>query len=231
MSTGRKIWSIIYPILLYFLVTVIVSAIMEFAALFIYKYNIYDMQEMIAEVPGLMLMITFVTYLVSLVLFFIIFRKERKMSGKTDDPLTAKRVIITIAVCLGISLVLQILLNISRIDEVFPGYQNVVNTTFAGQPLLLLILSVGIVGPITEELLFRGLIFDRLDRYLGTRPAVIISALIFGAVHLNMVQFIYATIIGILFAYFYSRYRNIWIPIIAHITVNMAGVVLMALGY
>ena len=204
---------------------------MEIAALFIFRYNVYDMQEMIANFPGLMLMITFVTYLVSIVLFFILFRKERKMSGKKDDPLTAKRVIITIAVCLGVSLVLQVLLNVSRIDEVFPGYQDVANMTFVGQPLPFLILTVGIIGPIAEELLFRGLIFDRLDRYLGSRPAIFISALIFGAVHLNMVQFIYASIIGILFAYFYSRYRNIWIPIIAHITVNMAGVVLMALGY
>jgi len=231
MSTGRKVWSIISPVLIYFLITVVVATVIEFAAMAVNNYAIYDLDAVTEMLPGLMLIITFVTYIVSLIVFFLIFRKERMMQGGAEAVLTPKGVIITVAVCLAVSLVLQFLFAVSQIDKIFPTYDVLVQTTFAGQPVWLLALSVGVVGPIGEELLFRGIIFTRLERYLGTKPAIIISALIFGAVHLNMVQFIYASAVGILFAYFYSKYRNIRIPILAHIAVNMAGVVLMALGY
>lgn len=58
-----------------------------------------------------------------------------------------------------------------------------------------------LVIPIAEELLFRGVVYKRLKLYFGVTPALIGSALIFGIMHVNLVQFLYAAVIGLLLAF------------------------------
>lgn len=58
-----------------------------------------------------------------------------------------------------------------------------------------------LVIPIAEELLFRGVVYKRLKLYFGVTPALIGSALIFGIMHVNLVQFLYAAVIGLFLAF------------------------------
>lgn len=230
MGTGRKIWSIVYPVLLYFLISLGVSAVIEFGVMFAMGTSVYDVASLTERFPSLMLIITLITYVISLIVFFLMYRREMIMSARKEEPLKAANVALSLVVCLAIALALQLILSVSGIEKIFPGYSELEASVFTGQPLLLLTVTVGIIGPAAEELLFRGVIFNRLERYLNTKAAIFISALIFGAVHLNMVQLIYAFLIGLLFAYFYSKSRNVIVPILAHVAVNMSGVVLMTLG-
>ena len=80
--------------------------------------------------------------------------------------------------------------------------------------------TVGITGPILEELLFRGIILDGfLNRYTA-RKAVFWSAFLFGLFHLNPWQFIPAFIIGLLLGYVYLKTRSLLPVIIVHIIIN-----------
>lgn len=81
------------------------------------------------------------------------------------------------------------------------------------------ILIVAILGPIMEELVFRKFIIDRVRNY-GEVTAMMISAVMFGLYHENFSQFIYATIIGIFFAFIYMRTGKIIYTMILHIFVN-----------
>lgn len=78
---------------------------------------------------------------------------------------------------------------------------------------------VVIAAPLWEEFIFRKLLIDRLNR-LGDRPAMIISALLFGMFHGNFSQFFYAFAVGLLFGYIYLRTGRLRYTIVLHMFVN-----------
>ena len=86
--------------------------------------------------------------------------------------------------------------------------------------LLPRILVVGILAPIFEELIFRKVLIDRLSRY-STFLAIFVSGLFFGLYHGNFSQFFFATGIGLLFAFLYSKTGKIHLTILLHMIVNL----------
>ena len=86
--------------------------------------------------------------------------------------------------------------------------------------LLPRVLVVGILAPIFEELIFRKVLIDRLSRY-STFLAIFVSGLFFGLYHGNFSQFFFATGIGLLFAFLYSKTGKINLTIILHMIVNL----------
>lgn len=73
-------------------------------------------------------------------------------------------------------------------------------------------LAVGVLAPVAEEMVFRGAILRRLLEVMGEGRkwfAIIISALLFGALHANGPQFIHAALIGVLLGWMYSRTNSI----------------------
>ena len=76
-----------------------------------------------------------------------------------------------------------------------------------------------IIGPIAEEIVFRGVLLRGLEKY-GKTFAIIISAIFFGAFHGNFLQGIFATIIGIVLAYVTIEYSIKWAMVI-HVINNL----------
>ncbi|MBQ8879835.1 MAG: CPBP family intramembrane metalloprotease [Clostridia bacterium] len=99
---------------------------------------------------------------------------------------------------------------------------NTLNAAVVGTPIWLLILVVVIIGPIFEELIFRKILLDRLSVY-GDRLAIAVSAISFGLFHGNINQLIYATGLGIILGYLYTRTRNVIYPILMHMLINFIG--------
>ncbi len=88
------------------------------------------------------------------------------------------------------------------------------------------LLAIGVLIPIAEELLFRGVVFNRLKVTLSVKTAAIWSSLIFAAFHVNMVQFLYALVMGIALAWVYEQYGSIKAPIILHVFANITSLIL-----
>jgi membrane protease YdiL (CAAX protease family) len=84
--------------------------------------------------------------------------------------------------------------------------------------------------PVVEEVLFRRIVFRILRRWIRFSGAMVVSAVLFGAYHGNLVQFVYATFCGVLLAYLYEKYASILAPIISHMTMNAVAVILTHLG-
>ena len=73
-------------------------------------------------------------------------------------------------------------------------------------------LAVGVLAPIAEEMVFRGAILRRLLDVLDVRwhwAAIVVTAALFGAIHLNMAQGINAFVMGLLLGWMYMRTRSI----------------------
>lgn len=86
-----------------------------------------------------------------------------------------------------------------------------------------MILAVCIVGPIAEELVFRGMIFGKLRRAFSFWPAAIISGIMFGVFHMNIMQGVYASVLGVLLAYVYEKTQTIFGSIFFHIVFNASS--------
>lgn len=87
-------------------------------------------------------------------------------------------------------------------------------------PYFWLLLSVVLVGPIVEELLFRGIMFHYLEKIKTGWFPIVFSGIAFGVWHGEPVQVVYAALLGILLGIVYARVRNLKIPIILHILNN-----------
>ena len=117
------------------------------------------------------------------------------------------------------------IISITPLPYIFTGYEDTNEVLFSGG-MLLQVLSAGIFGCIVEEISMRGVAYLRMKRYWGKRRAIILSALVFGIYHLNVVQAVYAFCLGLFFAWVYERYDTLWAPIIAHMSANLFVILL-----
>lgn len=92
------------------------------------------------------------------------------------------------------------------------------------------LLSVGVAGPLCEEMVFRGVIFGGMKKSVSVRAAIIMSALTFGLMHMNFNQAIYTFPLGIFMALAVEATGSLWGSLIIHMTVNLeqTGVMLLA---
>lgn len=100
--------------------------------------------------------------------------------------------------------------------------ENNIATVISETPMWLIFLLMVIVAPIVEELMCRKLIIDRLSVY-GDHMAIIFSAVAFGLLHGNLYQFFYATLLGALLGYVYTRTRDVRYTILMHMIINFLG--------
>lgn len=88
------------------------------------------------------------------------------------------------------------------------------------------ILAIAIVGPVLEELLFRGAITHALLQQYNPTKAILISALLFGVFHINPAQILPAFLIGILLAWTYYKTDSLIPCILMHVLNNSLSVYL-----
>ena len=88
----------------------------------------------------------------------------------------------------------------------------------------------GMMTPVLEELFFRGLLFNRLRQLIPARTAAVGSGLLFGLYHGNLIQFLYAWIIGCVLGEVYERSGEISFPILLHAIINISAFVLSGSG-
>ncbi|PIU42119.1 MAG: hypothetical protein COS99_01840 [Candidatus Omnitrophica bacterium CG07_land_8_20_14_0_80_42_15] len=79
---------------------------------------------------------------------------------------------------------------------------------------------VTILGPICEEIFFRGFLFASLRKRMGSVRAILITSAFFSLLHTNMIGFIPIMILGVLLAYLYEVTGSLVSPIIVHIIHN-----------
>ncbi len=108
------------------------------------------------------------------------------------------------------------------------GYTFSSGTTIVSYPIWLLIVNLlltAVLPGICEEVAHRGLLLNGLSP-LGGKKAIIISAFLFGLLHLNIEQFFYATLIGLLIGFIALRCESIYPAMIIHFMNNAISVIM-----
>ena len=108
-------------------------------------------------------------------------------------------------------------------------YNSLMNIAISGNFIIVLI-ATGILTPIIEELVFRygiiSIITSKSNNIANNKKrAIIISSVIFGIAHFNIIQSIYAILFGLLLGYIYVKTQNILASIFIHIGVNSSSVI------
>ena len=88
-------------------------------------------------------------------------------------------------------------------------------------PVWLGILSYAVLAPLGEEFLFRGVVYGQLRRVCSAPVAIAVSALAFGLFHGNLVQFVYATLLGAVMALVRELYGTLWASVVFHAIANL----------
>lgn len=94
-------------------------------------------------------------------------------------------------------------------------------------------LLIVVLAPIAEELFFRGFVFAGLRRAMPIWPAIVLSAVIFGSLHLvggDIGVGIQIAVLGGILAYLYERTGSLWAPIAAHMINNSIAFTLLLTG-
>ena len=110
-----------------------------------------------------------------------------------------------------------------------PGSMSLVNDlTTSSEDLVELSITLLLMAPVFEELVFRKILVDKVLPY-GEWPAILFAGITFGLFHGNLTQFFYATLLGVLLAYVYIRTGNILYNIVIHACINLLGGILPTL--
>lgn len=86
------------------------------------------------------------------------------------------------------------------------------------------VVTVCILAPVLEEMLFRGIILRSFLRLYPRSHAIVGSAALFGLVHLNIYQFAVGLLLGIVSGWLYERARSLWPCILLHAAYNSVAV-------
>ena len=94
-------------------------------------------------------------------------------------------------------------------------------------PFPLALFMIAMFGPFSEEFVFRGIIFNSYRKEGNTLGAILLSALVFGFMHMNLNQAGYAFVIGIALALIMVATGSLWAPVIMHFIINAQSVCIM----
>ena len=121
---------------------------------------------------------------------------------------------------IGAALGLNIALELAGVVDKSGAYQAVVEDQYSANFLLGLI-AFGMVSPIAEELLFRGIIHNLLKRVMSVKVALFFSSALFGLYHMNFVQGMYGFLMGCLIAYAYEYFGDFRMAVAVHVAANV----------
>ncbi|MCR5791567.1 MAG: CPBP family intramembrane metalloprotease [Lachnospiraceae bacterium] len=124
---------------------------------------------------------------------------------------------------LAISAILGIIGSIR--PEWFENYNHVMEGLGMGNSIPSIIYVV-FLGPVAEELVFRGVTFRYFQKIMPFMWANIVQAALFGFMHMNLVQGLYAFGIGLVFGLLVYKKESIACSILLHMSINLFGCVL-----
>lgn len=170
---------------------------------------------------------------VSLVgLYLFPYRKDQALRGITP-PIPLRfggclpfLFLLGFGVCIGVNG----LMGLTPLVRLSAGFMKASEALYS-PPLSVQLFCAVLVIPAAEEMVFRGLMFAPLRDRMGFWPAAAVSAALFGLYHGNLVQGIYAFLLGLVMAWLYERFRTLAAPWCFHAAANLTSVLAVHTGF
>lgn len=125
----------------------------------------------------------------------------------------------TIVICIIVGIILSIIYN--TIVYYFNTFSHFTDLYSGKTNILYSIIGTGLIGPIIEELMFRGIIYNELKNKYPVMKSILITTIFFALIHANFVQIIYAFALGFILIYAYELTNNLKSSILIHMASNI----------
>ncbi|MBR4149692.1 MAG: CPBP family intramembrane metalloprotease [Rikenellaceae bacterium] len=154
----------------------------------------------------------------------LIYRKLRRGKGKMFR--LSMRGFNPMLILWGFVLVLITGIVIEPVLNLFPeSFLNLLNQMGSNGGWSVLMLAV--LAPVLEEILFRGILLEAVREKYSSGRAIVVSALMFGVIHIIPQQVVNAFVIGLILGFIYVRTDSLWPVIIIHALNNAMAYVIM----
>ncbi len=98
-------------------------------------------------------------------------------------------------------------------------------------PMLCFLVGLAtLIAPLTEELVFRAGVFRFLHSRVAPFNALLLSSVLFGAIHMNLASFPQLAVLGVIFSLSYQRTGNVAVPMLAHALFNLNTILMILAG-
>ena len=220
-----RIWKIFYPIGVYFVVTNVLMVLFE---MFVKNTNeTYMLRQTLASL--LAIPVLYQIYHMDQLYYYPAESRELLLH-RLKEPGTIKRAIGMALAAIFASMALNNLIALSGLLQVSDSYQQVAEA-FYGGGIFWEVAGTCVAAPILEEILYRGILYQRMKTWYGKVPGILASAFLFGLMHMNLVQFLYAFLLGILLALFLEKAGHLYGAILGHMAANLIAVVRTETGF
>lgn len=232
-QTIYKAWEVFGPFITYYftynaaflLIAYLCSVAMGYFGTGLQEYMTTHEATLISVVSGLSMLIGILPLIPMLRRELVICKEnadDKAPVATEGGTVRQKAVNIVLAVILAASssVGLNVLLTLTGFVQTSEVYRDVARQQY-GVIFGIGAVLFGLISPITEEIVFRGLVFNRMRRYYPTMVAIVMSGVLFGVYHGNLVQGVYGGCMGILLAYTYERIRSFLVPCLFHATANL----------
>ena len=176
-----------------------------------------------------------IAVMIATVLFYLWYRRYAGNSmlerAEPKDIVTLKNLGIYLMMGIGCQLFVSGILTFMRplFESLFSDYDETLSSLFIDDTIIVGVYVI-ILAPIVEELMLRGILFNRLRHGVSFTTANLIQATVFGIYHWDIIQGLYAFGIGLLLGYVYERTRTLLAPIIVHLLINGSGFLIQQLN-
>ncbi len=159
------------------------------------------------------------SFLANVVVFGIFYLIRRKdFTVNPEAKVTPKIILAGFAVTIMWNLVISLIDTLTSYKLSIPSSGEQIPAGFG-------LIFIAVLPAVMEEFAFRKVIFG-LTRKHGFWPAAILSSVIFGLMHQNITQGIFAFGMGIIFCYIYEKTGRIWVTMLLHFANNAMSVLL-----
>jgi len=219
-------WQVLLPILIYLGATTIVSFIFPIVMGILGKIDLSSSDSINLFVAKYGMAITLISQIISLFILYFIYKKDERLYPKVSKKCNATAIIYGGLFVMSVGILSGYLMDL--INYLFPSfgssYEELENMLVSGG-FVTVFLSTCILAPIVEEIMFRGLILNNLLSKRNVWYSIILSALLFGLIHMNLLQGTNAFILGIALAIVFVKTRNIYACMLGHFLNNFISII------
>lgn len=169
--------------------------------------------------------VVLVSSMVLSVLLFMYVMKIRNRSWKKailKKTLGAREIIASFFLAYGLN-ILAIEITAQPFFERFVVDYDTTITSIVTGDVYVIFLIVGILAPIFEELMYRGVVLNELSSARPFLLANLLQAAVFGIMHMNVIQGTYAFVIGFILGYAYKITKSIYMTMLTHFLFNASN--------
>lgn len=230
---GMKIWKVVFPPIIYILVNLVVQSAMIVIITLNFRPEsiIVDGQTIIDTLNRNINNYSNISALISAIITIpIIYRYSRNQIITDLRKKITKSYVWLLPIGFFANTGLSRLIGLLSNSDIADNYKKVEENLFSGS-VAIQVLTLVFIMPIMEEMIFRGLVYERIKSYTNNiLTGAILSSAMFGLYHFDLLQGLYTFLLGLILVYVKVKFNTITAPIILHMMCNLFAIFLSYTG-